>query len=99
MKFGKYVVLPAVVCSLGLAGCAGLSKEDRTLMDSAIKASQEAKAAAAKADAAAAAAKKAEDAAMSAQSAANKASDAAARAEAAATKMEKIFDKSLKKGK
>ncbi len=92
MKKGvtKLFVLPAMVCALGLGGCAGLSNEDRDLMNSAVKASEDCKAASVSA-------KKAEDAAIAAQSAANKAADAAARAEAAAAKMERIFEKSLKK--
>lgn len=90
----KLFVLPAMVCVLGLGGCAGLKKEDRDLLNSAIKASEDCKAAA---TSAADSAKKAEAAASAAQSAANKAADAAARAEAAAAKMERIFEKSLRK--
>jgi len=103
--------------ALGLAsllvvpiGC-GLSQEDRALMEEAIKASKEAKAAALQcqnlkesiarvetaAQRAEAASQAATMAAERADAAANRAAQAAAKAEAAATKIERVFEKSLRK--
>ncbi len=105
---------------LGMAGLAtlllapigcGTCPEDKTLMQQAIKASEEAKAAAAKcqnlneslarieaaAQRAEAAAQQAAMAAERADAAANRAAQAAARADAAAKKMERVFEKSLRK--
>ncbi len=108
MKYiSRAIVLAALPIALNLGGCA-LNKEDKALVEKAIKSADEAKASAQKAEDAASkaaaavgqvqqAASSAAESAKRAEAAANKAADAADRAAAAATKMERIFEKGLKK--
>ncbi len=116
----KEVCMKKVKKWLGIAGLAslllvpigcGTCPEDKALMQEAIKAAEEAKAAAAQcqnlqeslarieaaAQRAEAAAQQAAMAAERADAAANRAAQAAAKADTAATKIERVFEKSLRK--
>jgi hypothetical protein len=102
--FFKVLMLGSLLCFLGLGGCAGLSKEDRVLLNDTKQSAEAAMAAKAEAEAAAAEAEninkrlenmidRLESAASTAEQAARRADMAATKATDAANRAEAVADK------